>query len=168
MEGNNITLIGMPAVGKSTVGVILAKILGYRFIDADIMIQEREQRLLSEIIEEDGVDGFIAIENTVNRSIEAERSIIATGGSVIYGKEAMKHLRRISTVIYLKVDFDTLSSRLGNIKNRGVVLREGQTLKDLYLERTPLYEKYAHLTIEEFPEDTAEETIEKIIAELNQ
>ncbi len=164
----NIVLIGMPAVGKSTIGVILAKILGYQFIDADLLIQEKEQRLLGEIIESEGTDGFIAIENRVNSSIEAEHSVISTGGSVIYGKEAMEHLRSIGTVVYLKIDFEPLQSRLKNIKNRGVVLREGQTLHDLYLERTPLYEQYAHLTIEETSADTAEDMIEKITAAFNE
>lgn len=167
MNPNNIVLIGMPAVGKSTIGVILAKILGYRFIDADLLIQEQEQRLLEEIIAAEGVDGFIAIENRVNSAIEAEYSVIATGGSVVYGKEAMEHLQKIGTIVYLKLDFETLRLRLRNIKNRGVVLREGQTLRELYHERTPLYEHYAHFVIEEAPTDTAEDTIEKIVAALN-
>ena len=125
----NIVLIGMPGVGKSTVGVILAKELGYQFIDADLLIQKQEKRLLREIIAQEGVDGFIQIENQVNASIETTRTVIATGGSVVYGREAMEHLKKISTVVYLKLSYQALKKRLGNLKNRGVVLREGQTLR---------------------------------------
>jgi len=145
----NIVLIGMPGVGKSTIGVILAKELGYQFVDADLLIQKQEKRLLKEIISEEGIEGFIAIENQVNASIEANRTVIATGGSVVYGREAMEHLGEIATVIYLKLSYKALRKRLGNLKNRGVVLRDGQTLKDLYEERVVLYEKYADITIDE-------------------
>lgn len=162
---NNIVLIGMPGVGKSTVGVILAKELGYQFVDADLLIQKQEKRLLKEIIAQEGVDGFIKIENQVNASIEAERTVIATGGSVVYGEEAMEHLKKISTVVYLKLPYETLKKRLGNLKNRGVVLRKGQTLKDLYEERTVLYEKYADITIDE-ENKGIEETLQYIIKEL--
>ena len=141
----NIVLIGMPGVGKSTIGVILAKELGYQFVDADLLIQKQEKRLLKEIISEEGIEGFIAIENQVNASIEANRTVIATGGSVVYGREAMEHLGEIATVIYLKLSYKALRKRLGNLKNRGVVLRDGQTLKDLYEERVVLYEKYADI-----------------------
>jgi shikimate kinase len=163
MKKSNIVLIGMPGVGKSTVGVILAKMLGYRFIDADLVIQESEGKLLREIIAEVGTDGFIEVENRVNRSIEAEHSIIATGGSVVYGREAMEHLREIGTVVYLKLPYEELEKRLHDMKGRGVVLREGQTLLDLYGERVPLYEKYADLVVDEY-HLTVEETIDKIIA----
>ncbi|SCP99394.1 shikimate kinase [Anaerobium acetethylicum] len=164
---HNIVLIGMPGVGKSTVGVILAKILGYQFVDADILIQEQEGRLLSEIISEEGVDGFVAIENRVNGSIEADRTVIATGGSVVYGKEAMEHLGRIGTVVYLKLSYEELAKRLSNIKGRGVVLREDQTLMDLYEERTPLYEKYADIVVDEEGLGV-EETIEGIIEKMDE
>ena len=162
---NNIVLIGMPGVGKSTVGVILAKVLGYQFVDADLLIQKSEGKLLKDIIAEKGTDGFIEVENRVNASIQAENTIIATGGSVIYGKEAMAHLKEIGTVVYLHVPFATLEKRLADIKGRGVVLREGQTLYDLYLERTPLYEKYADL---EIPEESlnVEQTVDKLIDNL--
>lgn len=149
MKKNNIVLIGMPGVGKSTVGVILAKVLGFQFMDADLVIQEQEGKLLKDIIEEVGTEGFIQVENRVNASIECDRTIIATGGSVIYGQEAMEHLKEIGTVIYLEVPFSTLEKRLSDIKGRGVVLKDGQTLYDLFLERTPLYEKYADVRISE-------------------
>lgn len=144
---DNIVLIGMPGVGKSTVGVVLAKVLGYRFIDADILIQEEENRLLHEIIAQDGIERFIEIENRVNSRIAARKSVIATGGSVIYGREAMEHLGREGTIVYLALPFASLCKRLNNIRGRGVVLREGQDLQSLYEERRPLYEKYADITI---------------------
>jgi shikimate kinase len=149
MKKDNIVLIGMPASGKSTMGVVLAKILGYRFVDADIVIQETYGKKLSDIIESEGVEGFIEIENKVNAGIEAERTVIATGGSVVYGKEAMDHYKNLGKVVYLKVDMDILTQRLHNAKQRGVVMREGQSLVSLYNERSALYEKYADITIEE-------------------
>lgn len=164
---NNIVLIGMPGVGKSTVGVILAKILGYQFIDADLLIQEREGKLLKEIIEEQGVDGFVQVENEVNQSINSKKAVIATGGSVVYGKEAMEHLSDIAIVVYLELELPALTRRLGNLKKRGVVLRDGQTLKDIYNERVPLYNKYADIIINEH-HCSVERTIEKIIKELEE
>ncbi|MBQ6635279.1 MAG: shikimate kinase [Lachnospiraceae bacterium] len=146
---SNLILIGMPASGKSTVGVILAKVIGFDFIDSDLLIQRREGMRLSEIIEKKGVDGFIEVENEVNASIEAEQSVIATGGSAVYGKEAMEHFREIGAVIYLQVDYEVIRKRLHNIKRRGVALRENQTLRDLYDERCALYEKYADMIVRE-------------------
>ena len=145
----NITLIGMPASGKSMVGVLLAKRLGYSFVDVDIVIQEKEGRLLREIIEKEGLDGFLEVENRVNARLQAQRAVIAPGGSVIYGKEAMEHLREISTVVYLKLSYEEVEKRLGNLADRGVAIREGMTLLDLYNERIPYYERYAHITVEE-------------------
>ncbi|MCQ2525695.1 MAG: shikimate kinase [Lachnospiraceae bacterium] len=154
----NIVLIGMPGVGKSTVGVILAKVLGYEFIDSDLVIQKQTGKLLKDIIAEKGPEGFIEVENEINSKLEAENSIIATGGSIVYGAEAMAHLKEIGTVIYLKQSLKELEGRLGNIKNRGVVLKEGQTLATLYEERIVLYEKYADITVDEENLDI-EETI---------
>ena len=163
MKKDNIVLIGMPGVGKSTAGVILAKVLGYEFVDADLVIQKEEGKLLKEIIEEVGTDGFIAVENRVNSSLEVDHSIIATGGSVVYGKEAMEHLKSIGTVVYLQLPFEELNRRLSDIKGRGVVLKDGQTLKDLYEERVPLYEKYADITVNEYGLNV-EQTIDKILS----
>lgn len=146
---NNITMIGMPASGKSTVGVLLAKRIGYQFIDSDILIQNQEKRLLKEIIAQDGLEGFLAIEEQVNRGIQTDRAVIAPGGSVIYGKTAMEHLKEIGTVVYLKISYEDLEKRLGNLVDRGVALKDGMTLRDLYDERTELYEKYADVTIDE-------------------
>ncbi len=145
----NITLIGMPASGKSTVGVLLAKRLGYSFIDVDILIQEKTGRLLKEIIAERGLDGFLEVEDQVNRELDAWRSVIAPGGSVVYGERAMEHLKEISTVIYLKLSYDEVCRRLGDLTDRGVALRKGMTLHGLYEERIPLYERYADITIDE-------------------
>lgn len=155
-------MIGMPASGKSTVGVILAKVIGYDFIDSDILIQREEGMRLAEIIEEKGIDGFIEVENRVNASLQASRSVIATGGSAVYGEEAMMHLREIGAIIYLQVDFDVIQRRLRNIRQRGVVLREGQTLRDLYKERCELYEKYADLIVREGSGEI-EEVVARII-----
>ena len=161
MKKNNIILIGMPASGKSTVGVILAKILGYNFVDADIVIQEKEGRKLAEIIETEGIDGFIDIENRINSEIEVEKSVISTGGSAVYGKEAMDHYKNIGKIVYLKVSMDILTKRLSDVKQRGVVMREGQSLVSLYNERTPLYEKYADIVIDE-----GNKTMEEVVADL--
>ena len=136
---DNIILIGMPAVGKSTVGVIVAKRLGYNFVDTDLVIQEKEGKLLREI---------------------------APGGSVVYCENAMKHYKEIGKVVYLQVSFETINKRLRNAKSRGVVLRDGQTLKDLYEERVKLFEKYADVTVCEDGLEL-EETIEKVLASLN-
>ena len=158
----NIIFIGMPASGKSTVGVVIAKRLGYDFIDTDLLIQKQENRLLKEIIADVGNEGFLAIENQVNREVEAERAVISPGGSVIYCKEAMEHFKGIGTVVYLQVSFETINRRISNAKNRGVVLKEGQTLRDLYEERTTLFEKYADCIVSE-EGLSLEETIDKVL-----
>ena len=158
----NIILIGMPAVGKSTVGVVTAKRLGYEFIDTDLLIQKQENRLLKEIIAQEGNEGFLAIENQVNRDLEAERAVIAPGGSVVYCSEAMEHYKKIGTVVYLKASYETIERRIRNAKKRGVVLKPGQTLRDLYEERVVLFEKYADYTVCEDGLDI-EGTIEKVL-----
>lgn len=162
----NITLIGMPGVGKSTIGVVLAKVLGYQFLDSDLLIQKQEKRKLHQIISQEGNGGFKKIENRVNASIEAEETVIATGGSVVYCPEAMEHLKSIGTVVYLKLSLKPLSRRLGNLKGRGVLLKEGQTLEDLYRERTPLYEKYADIVIDEEGKDL-EGCLQAVLEALN-
>lgn len=158
----NITFIGMPAVGKSTIGVVVAKRLGYDFIDTDLLIQKREKRLLCEIIEEEGVDRFIEIEEEVNCSVDTDRAVIAPGGSAVYSEKAMNHFKEIGTVVYLCTSYVTIEERIGDPVKRGVTLREGQTLKDLYNERTALFEKYADVTVSEDDCDLTE-TITKVI-----
>lgn len=149
MQRTNLVLIGMPASGKSTVGVILAKVIGYDFIDTDLLIQRAEKKRLPEIIKAVGVNGFLEVEERVCSSVEADHCVIATGGSVVYSEKAMRHLKKIGHVMYLKTDYETIRRRLGNIRQRGVALREGQTLRDLYEERVVLYEKYADTVVEE-------------------
>ena len=168
MSKENIGLIGMPGVGKSTVGVILAKVLGYQFIDADLVIQKRENRLLHEIISEEGLDGFLKAEENANVYIaqNEEKSIVATGGSVVYCEKAMQELKKTGRVIYLELEYDQLKKRLGNLKGRGVVLKDGQDLRGLYEERIPLYEKYADLTVNEKNLDV-EQTLQKIVDRLS-
>lgn len=144
---NNIILIGMPGAGKSTVGVVLAKKMGYCFVDSDLVIQERTKKLLHEIITEKGQQGFLEIENQINASLELENTVLATGGSAIYGKEAMEHLKKIGTVVYLRLSHRTIATRLGDFHERGVALKKGQTLLDLYEERIPYYEEYADITV---------------------
>lgn len=159
---DNLIFIGMPAVGKSTVGVVVAKRLGKRFVDVDLVIQEQEKKLLREIIADVGEDGFLKVENRVNAGIEAENSVISPGGSVVYCEEAMRHYKEIGTIVYLKASYQTIKRRIRNPKKRGVVLREGQTLRDLYNERIPYFEKYADITV---CEDGCriEETIENVL-----
>lgn len=158
MGKSNIVLIGMPGSGKSTVGVLLAKVLGYDFVDTDLLIQIREGRTLEEIIREKGIDAFLDIEGEVCGSLAAEKTVVATGGSVIYRSRAMEHLREIGRLMYLQVGLDELTARLSDLAGRGVALREGQTLADLYAERTVLYERWAEITVAE-GEMTLEETV---------
>lgn len=165
MRKKNLIFIGMPAVGKSTVGVVVAKRLGMKFIDTDLLIQEQEKKLLREIIADVGEDGFLKIENQVNRDVNVENAVISPGGSVVYCAEAMQHYKEIGTVVYLKVSYQTIKRRIRDPRKRGVVLREGQTFQDLYEERIRLFEKYADITI---CEDGCriEQTIEAVLREV--
>ncbi len=144
----NLILIGMPGCGKSTVGVVLAKALAMDFVDSDLVIQKETGMKLSALIDRHGDDGFRAIENRINAELTAESSIIATGGSVIYGEDAMRHLKDIGTVIYLKLSYEAIEDRLGDLHARGVTIQPGWTLRDLYNERVPLYEKWADITVD--------------------
>ena len=144
----NLILIGMPGCGKSTVGVVLAKALAMDFIDSDLVIQKEMGMKLAQLIDQHGDEGFRAIENRINAELTAENSIIATGGSVIYGEDAMRHLKDIGTVIYLKLSYEAIEDRLGDLHARGVTIQPGWTLRDLYNERVPLYEKWADITVD--------------------
>ncbi len=148
MTGNNIILIGMPGVGKSTVGVVLAKKIGYEFLDCDLLIQKQTGKRLWELIREKGIDEFNRIENQVNSSIDTEHYVIATGGSAVYGETAMAHFGEIGLVVYLKLSYGAIQKRLGNLQDRGVSMRTDQSLFDLYEERVPLYEKYADAVVD--------------------
>lgn len=163
---NNIILIGMPSAGKSTIGVVLAKKLGYEFIDSDLVIQNTYKKVLQELINEHGTEGFEQIENDVNKSINTTSSVIATGGSAIYGHEAMEHFDSIGTIVYLNLPYEEIEQRLGNLEERGVTIKKGQTLKDLYNERIPLYKKYANVVIN-CQGKTIREIVEEISANSN-
>jgi len=153
MEKSNIVMIGMPASGKSTVGLALAEQLNYAFVDVDRVIEAKTGKLLKEIIAEQGDDGFLKVEEEINAGLQAERTVFAPGGSVIYGPKAMEHLKAIATVVYLKVSYEELEKRLGNLQERGVVLKDGMTLRDLYNERIPYYERYADVVMDEAGKD---------------
>lgn len=159
---NNLILIGMPACGKSTLGVVLAKTMGMKFLDTDLLIQEREGALLQDLINQRGNDYFKKVEEYVLRSVDVENTVVATGGSAVYYSEAVRHFKKNGKIIYLKVSFETIEIRLNNITTRGVTMGQGQTLKDLYDERIPLYEKSADLIVDT-EGLTVEQTIEKII-----
>lgn len=167
-NAKNIILIGMPGAGKSTIGVVLAKCLGLDFIDSDLVIQKTQGRLLYQLIEQEGVEGFLEIENRINAKIMPQLpSVIATGGSVVYGKEAMEHFARIGTIVYLKLGLSSLGERLGNLEERGVALKKGQSLTSLYEERIPLYEQYADLTIN-CENKEIRENVEEILIQIAQ
>lgn len=163
---DNIIFIGMPAVGKSTVGVIIAKELGYRFIDTDLLIQEEEGKLLKDIIREKGIDGFLEIEDRVNAGVDAGKAVISPGGSVIYCENAMKHYKEIGKIVYLQASYETIEKRLHNVRNRGVVLKEGQTLRELYDERVRLFEKYSDIIVCEEAQDL-EDTVRAVLEALS-
>lgn len=165
-KNNNLILIGMPASGKSTVGIVLAKALNYDFIDGDLLIQKETGMTLAAYMDQYGNDAFLKLENRVNAAIDCEKTVIAPGGSICYAKDAMEHFKQIGTVVYLSISYDILEDRLHNAKERGVVLQEGQTLQDLYNERKPLYEKYADITIAEGG-STLENLVVKIVGELS-
>jgi len=144
----NIILIGMPSAGKSTVGVIVAKNRGMSFVDTDVLLQTQQNRLLQDILNKDGIETFLKIEESTILSLDCKNTVIATGGSAIYSEMAMKHLKRNGIVIYLHIDLETVYKRLNNIKTRGVVLSPKQTLEEVYNKRKPLYEKYADVSID--------------------
>lgn len=149
MAGSCITLIGMPACGKSTIGVVLAKKAGMRFLDGDLLIQEKTGKLLKELIREYGDEGFREIEDRTIAEIRAENTVIAPGGSVIYGENAMARLKALGPVVYLKLSYPAVRKRVGSLKNRGVTIKQGQNFRQLYEERCLLYEKYADIVIDE-------------------
>ncbi len=162
----NITLIGMPGSGKSTVGVLLAKAIGYGFVDTDLIIQQREGALLQDILDQHGVEHFLTVEEGAICSVEGEGMVISPGGSVVCRPNAIEHLHQRSTVIYLDIPLATLEGRIENMTTRGIAMEEGQTLADLYHIRTPLYHQYAHHIIESGAL-TIEETVAAVMAVLH-
>lgn len=147
-KDQNIILIGMAGAGKSTLGVLLAKALGMDFIDSDIIIQQKEGRLLQEIIDEDGIDTFLDIEEEIVSSLVYRHTIIATGGSVVYSDKAMTALKENAVVIYLSLTYEEIQKRVTNIETRGIVLKKGNSLKDAFDERLPLYQRYADIVLD--------------------
>lgn len=161
----NIILIGMAGAGKSTLGVLLAKALGMDFLDSDIVIQKTDGRKLQEILDQDGMDAFLQIEEDVLCAINVENTVIATGGSAVYSEAAMNHLKQNGAAVYLDVPFAELQKRLTNIKTRGIAIRPGKTLEDVFRERLVLYDRYADITVDCI-NMTVEENVEKIIEQL--
>ena len=161
----NIVLIGMPGAGKSTIGVLLAKSMLMSFCDTDLLIQGKYSKSLCDIIKDEGVENFLQIENDVICENDFVNSVVATGGSVVFGEEAMKKLKENGVIIYLKVDIKELEKRINNIHTRGIAMKDGSTLEDIFPERASLYEKYADITIDCI-NLTAEECVNMIIKKL--
>lgn len=144
---DNIILIGMPGCGKSTIGVLLAKNLAYGFLDSDLVIQEQSGRKLQDMINDMGPEAFAAFEDAVNSTLIPHHTVIATGGSAVYGARAMAHFKEIGTIVYLEAPYEAIEKRIQNFETRGIVIPEGQTFRDVYNERSALYEKYADITV---------------------
>lgn len=162
----NIVLIGMPSCGKSVTGVVLAKILNKKFVDGDLLIQEKAGKGLQAIINEDGIEAFKKLEEDVLGSIDVTNAVIATGGSAVYYDSAMQHLKKDGIIVYIDVPLQDIKKRLRNIKTRGVAMGKGQTLDDLYALRKPLYEKYAEVTVKSSNKQSMEDTVEDILNKL--
>ncbi|WNY23372.1 Shikimate kinase [Methanimicrococcus hongohii] len=164
-NSGNVILIGMPGSGKSTSGVLLAKSLGLSFLDTDLLIQQQEGMLLQDIVDSAGFSDFIQIEENIISNLQASNSVISTGGSVVYGEKSMNRLKEIGTIVYLDVSFPEIMRRIQNISTRGIALKSGQSLENLYEERRPLYERYADITVSgdnKTIEELVTETAEKI------
>lgn len=162
MDKSNVVLIGMPGCGKSTCGVLAAKALLKNFFDTDLLLQGLEQERLQNIIDNKGIEYFLDAEEKAILSLDINATVIATGGSVIYSEKAMEHLKSMGKVVFLHLEYETMVKRIKNITTRGVVLKQGTTLKDMYDERLPLYKKYADKTIF-CDENTVEQTVEEIV-----
>ncbi len=159
-------MIGMPGSGKSTVGVLLAKALGCLFTDVDLLISHRAKKPLQRILDEDGLEAFLALEEEVGSRLRAENTVIATGGSMVISDKAMRHLKTLGTVVYIDVPFEEIERRVTNIKTRGIVFHPNQTLADVYRERKPFYERWADLTVKVEGSDGIEDTVDKVISML--
>lgn len=158
----NIVLIGMPGCGKSTIGVLLAKALLMDFVDCDLIIQKEQGKGLNDIIKAEGLEGFKNIENRILSGLNFENSVIATGGSAVYGKEAMENLKKNSRTVYIKLSPKEIEGRIKNITTRGIAMKNGWDITDLYNERAPLYEKYADIIVD-CTENTVEESVKAVI-----
>ncbi len=163
---DNMILIGMPGSGKSTVGVLFAKAAGLLFTDVDLLISHRAQKPLQRILDEDGLDAFLALEEAVGSTLTAHHTVIATGGSMVHSEKAMRHLQAMGRVVFIDVPFAEIERRVTNIKTRGIVFRHNETLADVYRARLPLYERYADVTVRVQPGDTIEDTVDKLMEQL--
>lgn len=159
---DNITLIGMPGSGKSTVGVLLAKAMGLSFLDVDLLIQQREGQLLQEILDDHGVEHFLAVEEAAVKSIHCSRTVIAPGGSAVCREGAINHLKSLGPVVYLRVPMEELNKRIKNLSSRGIAMQPGQTLADVMAYRAPLYERYADLTVDILPGQDLGQTMQEV------
>ncbi len=164
---NNIILIGMPGSGKSTLGVLLAKYSCHSFVDLDLVIIKKTGKKLQKILNEDGYEAFLRIENEVGEELDCENTVVATGGSIVLSEKAMQHLKACGTVVYIKVPLCEIKRRVTNIKTRGIAFKNGENLDDVYKERIPLYEKYADVTVDFENASSLEDTVDKIMEKLN-
>ena len=164
---DNIILIGMPGSGKSSVGVVLAKALGYDFLDVDLLLQQQQGALLQELLDTRGVDWFLDAEADAIASVQCRHTVIAPGGSCICRRRAIEHMRNLGTVVYLQLTLEEVEGRIHNMATRGIALQPGQTLADVYAYRTPLYETCAHLTVPVHNQSLAE-TVEAVKQALTQ
>ena len=164
----NIVLIGMPGSGKSTLGVLLAKALGYSFIDTDLIISRMANKPLQKILNEDGLDSFLQLEEKVGKELECDTTIIATGGSMVMSEKAMLNLKKYGKVLYINVPLDEIKKRVTNIKTRGIAFNKGETLDDVYRVRVPLYEKYADITVDfcDTSKNSIEETVDRMVEQI--
>lgn len=162
----NIILVGMPGCGKSTVGVILAKSLGYSFMDTDLLISQKASKPLQKIIDNDGIEEFLKLEEYVGEHLDCSGYVIATGGSMVLSQKAMENIKKLGKVVYIKVPLEELENRLVNFKSRGIVRKQGESLLDIYNTRTPLYEKYADISVVSEHDSILENTVNKIVETL--
>lgn len=165
-DEQNVVLIGMPGVGKSTVGVVLAKLLNRDFIDTDVVIQSRENRSLQQIMREEGRDRFCELEERYVLSLQCRRAVIATGGSVVYSDVAMEHLAEDGVIVHLDAPLSLVQKRVKDVGERGVAMMPGQTLEDLYAERQSLYRRWARISVSTEGRDH-EEVLHQILIRLD-
>lgn len=163
---DNLILIGMPGSGKSTVGVLAAKALGYLFTDVDLLISSRAGKPLQAILEEDGTEAFLVMEEQAGCTLTARRTVIATGGSMVLSEAAMRHLKSMGKVVFIDVPFAEIERRVTNITTRGIVFHRSETLADVFRQRTPLYQRYADITVTVHPGDSIEDTVAALIQQL--
>lgn len=163
---NNIILVGMPSCGKSTLGRMLAKELHYDFLDTDEVIIRLNGCPLRDILDTQGVNGFIRVEEEAVCTVQAQNSVIATGGSVVYSEKAMAHLKAMGKVVYLRLSFEEMDRRLGDLHARGVAIAPESTLQDLYDERTPLYEKYADIIVNIINGNSVRQSLQNLLGQL--